>query len=186
MFKSMKYQDPQAPTQPQPPSLPIKFLTPEGCISSTKLRQFLRLSRATTDDTIRPHLNELNKQQCNEYFNSVIAPAWQQRQQVISYCQDYSQQLRNQTQEDKEEITDPSLTPQELAEKFDLRTDPYAFKTHQRKLEQQYAQCDLLDNWTRNEQTVETIIREQTIGVLNDKCSYQDWMKMFKDITRSL
>lgn len=169
-----------------PLETPSNLLTPEGCISSSRIRAFLRLSRSLTDDTIRPHLNEIKRSECSLYFQEEIAPQWKLRGEIIDYCSKYSQELRAHTSQGKtiENVSTLSYDLENAAavtEKFDLRTDPYAYKTYQKKIAEQYVQCDALDNWTQNEATVEKIIREQTVEVLNDKCFYQDWMQAFNN-----
>lgn len=177
------------PPRPQNKSeleVPSNLLTPEGCISSSRIRAFLRLSRHVTDDLIRPHLNELKKSECSLYFQDEIVPQWKLRGDIIDYCSKYSQDLRDHTSQGRtvENVTTLSYNldnAAEVTEKFDLRTDPYAYKTYQKKISEQFAQCDALDSWTQNEAMVEKIIREQTIEVLNDKCFYQDWMQAFNN-----
>ncbi|RCK58179.1 Mitochondrial intermembrane space cysteine motif-containing protein MIX23 [Candida viswanathii] len=168
-----------------PLEVPSNLLTPEGCVSSSRIRAFLKRSRQFTDDTIRPHLNEIAKSDCSRYFQEEIAPQWKLRGEIIDYCSKYSQELRQKTSQGKtvENATTLSYNldnADEVTKKFDLRTDPYAYKTYQKNLEEQYRNCDALDNWTHNEATVEKIIREHTIEVLNDRCFYQDWMQAFR------
>lgn len=68
----------------------------------------------------------------------------------------------------------------------ELRLDPYAIKSFNAKIEDQFAQSNGIRNWTQNELTVESIVRDQTVSVLNDKCSYKDWMGQFKEAQREL
>lgn len=170
--------------QPTKFEVPVDLLTPESCISSSRIRAFLKRSRNLTDDTIRPHLNEIEKSKCSQYFEEEIVPQWRVRGEIIDYCSKYSQELRDHTSQGKT-VTATKLSydlpnAEEMTDKFDLRTDPYAYKSYQRRIDEQYTQCDALDNWTQNEKTVEQIIRQQTVEVLNDKCFYQDWMQAFK------
>ncbi|EGW32169.1 uncharacterized protein SPAPADRAFT_61260 [Spathaspora passalidarum NRRL Y-27907] len=159
------------------------LLTPESCISSSRIRAFLRASRNLTDDTIRQHLNEVKVDDCGEYFRNKVASEWKRRGEVISYCKNYSQELRKQSEEGVNAQTrETEETFAQLDKKFDLRTDPYALRAHQNKMREQFAQCDALDSWVHNEETVENIIRQQTTEVLNDKCYYQDWMQVFRNL----
>lgn len=164
------------PTQEEPRSekVPPSLFTPENCVSSSRIRAFLRLSRIATDDTIRQHLNEVND--CDEYFRSKIVPQWQARAEIVAYCEAYAGKLRASTQRGQ--------TVELGVYEFDLRTDPYALRTHQQKLAEQYSQCDTIDNWIHNEQTVEEIIKKQTQKVLNDKCYYKDWINEFNEARR--
>lgn len=154
-------------TGPAPPQL----FTLENCTSSSRIRAFLRLSRIATDDTIRQHLNEIKPGSCNSYFRTKIAPQWKARQELIQYCESRGAELRHETDQQGSSAQKPD---------FDLTLDPYALKEYQRKLESQYSVCQTIENWVENEKGVESIIREQTSNVLNDKCYFNDWMAEFK------
>ncbi|KAI9728651.1 MAG: hypothetical protein M1828_002757 [Chrysothrix sp. TS-e1954] len=102
------------PPAPEPSSHPT--LTPQFCLNTTALRDFLRLSRATVDDSISAHLNALltpsrsNPFQpsttssrslattprtgqnipggtCRQFKQSILFPGWQSRENVLQYCQ---------------------------------------------------------------------------------------------------
>lgn len=64
---------------------------------------------------------------------------------------------------------------------YDLRTNPYALKDDLEKIELQNARRATIENWVRNEQNVEKIIREETTKIFNDKCYYKDWLQQFAD-----
>lgn len=162
-------------------SLPMtSMLTPEGCKSSSRIRAFLRLSRLATDDTIRQHLNQVQKTDCNDYFETVIVPAWTERSRAIEYCSDYALNLRQITNGSVLEGSSQKKTEQD----FDLRTDPYALRKYNEQLGDQFAQCDQIDNWVTNEKNVESIIRGLTQEVLNQKCYYSDWIQQFNDMLK--
>ncbi|PHH61669.1 hypothetical protein CDD81_8080 [Ophiocordyceps australis] len=86
-------------------------LTPEFCFSSGTLSAFLRLSRATVDDSITQNLDALitpadqgfdststserklsldqnrpSPSSCNDFKNKVLFPTWQARAEVLNYC----------------------------------------------------------------------------------------------------
>lgn len=149
---------------------PVSLLTPENCESSSRIRAFLRLSRIATDDTIRQHLNEINPKQCDDYFNRRILPQWVARAEAIQYCSDFAWDLRSKTESQQMEVHG----------NYDLRIDPYALKDENDQLEKQFSRCVTIENWVANELGVETIIKEQTASVLNDKCYYKDWLAEFK------
>lgn len=144
-------------------------LTPQECHSSTRLRAFLRLSRLATDDSIKQHLNEIDRGNCDGYFETKIVPQWKARSKVIEYCRNYSEELRK-------KVGNGSGVEAE-SQKFDLRVDPYALKSHEEELQTKYSQIDSIRNWTQNEESIETIVREQTAAAFCDRCYYRDWLK---------
>lgn len=150
--------------------VPTSLMTPDNCVSTSRVRAFLRLSRIATDDTIRQHLNEINKKDCHTYYATKIVPQWEARAAIIQYCSDYGARLRQSTHIQSLEA-DPA--------QFDLRTNPYAYREHQEKLQAEFDRCDDIDRWTRNESAVESIIQKQTTDVLNDKCYFGDWLGEF-------
>ncbi|CAH2351697.1 hypothetical protein CLIB1423_04S03928 [[Candida] railenensis] len=159
-----------------PPFSPENLYTPENCQSPARIKSFLRLSRFATDDTIREHING-DSNHCDHYFQTKIVPQWNLRSKLIQYCSDYAIELHQTTQLDKIHV---ELDPSNL----DVRLDPYAVKSYNDKFEDRFAQSNGIRNWTQNELTVESIVRDQTVSVLNDKCSYKDWMGQFKEAQR--
>lgn len=153
---------------------PAQLLTPENCHSSSRIRAFLRLSRIATDDTIRQHLNEIKPNQCDTYASQKIFPQWKARAAAIQFCTNYSLKLRKETIDGKTQNDSNTTT------EFNLRLDPYAYKSYKQQIDNQFAQCDAIDNWVHNENTIEKIVREQTTEVLNDKCYYKDWLAEFR------
>ncbi|SGZ52111.1 CIC11C00000001998 [Sungouiella intermedia] len=154
----------------EPQRAPVLLLTPENCRSSTRIRAFLLLSRIAADDTIRQHLNEIKPKQCDDYFARSILPQWIARQEAIQYCSDYARDLHNKTESEKVEVSG----------NYDLRVDPYALKDANERLVKQFSECSNIENWVANELSVESIIKEQTANVLNDKCYYKDWLADFR------
>lgn len=170
--------------------VPPSLLTPENCYSSSRIRAFLRLSRIATDDTIRQHLNEIKSKDCDSYFKNKIIPQWEARASIITYCSNFSKNLRDSTTQGKAiEVLNLQLPNQmsqdekkpATADQFDLRLDPYAYRSHQQKLTSQFTKCDSIDFWIRNENSIESILKQQTVDVLNDKCYYKDWLDEFKE-----
>lgn len=151
--------------------LPSSLLTPQNCIAPSRVKAFLVASRSISDDSIRQHLNERNvKKDCNTYFKDTIVPQWKVRGDVINYCEQYAQEQRLSIVAVKEEN-----------QEFNLRLDPYALRNHQDEVQERFNQLDSIDQWVKNEQLVEVIIRDQTSDVLNDKCFYDDWVTKFRD-----
>lgn len=149
------------------------LLSESNCVDSTRIRAFLRLSRIATDDTIKTHLNEINRSQCDSYFQTHIVPQWNARSKLIQYCKDYSHRLRS-------DIHETELGP---AKEFDLRLDPYALKEYEQAKQQKFSQIETIDNWVENEQMVESIVRQQTHNTFNDKCYFKDWLGYFDQLS---
>lgn len=53
---------------------------------------------------------------------------------------------------------------------IDTRIDPYALRDSQQELEEKYSKVDQLLNWVNNEKTIEQIVRNRSIGILQDTC----------------
>ncbi|CUM63451.1 uncharacterized protein PRCAT00001026001 [Priceomyces carsonii] len=150
---------------------------PENCHSSSRIRAFLRLSRVATDDTIRQHLNEVKStKDCDSYFQNTIIPQWEARSSLIGFCSDYVDHLRAESSHGNTILPD-LINPDD----YDLRLDPYAIKNKEDQIGAQFAQSNAIANWVQNEREVESIVREQTAEILNEKCYYKDWLKAFKD-----
>lgn len=154
----------------EPKKAPLSLLTSENCESTSRIRAFLRLSRIATDDTIRQHLNEISSKHCDDYFNKKILPQWVARAEAIQFCADFASSLRSKTELEKVEVHG----------NFDLRIDPYALKDENDRLDRQFSRCSSIENWVANELKIESIIKEQTASVLNDKCYYKDWLAEFR------
>ena len=110
------------------------------------------------------------------------------------YCSNYSHDLRQKTlqaivitNEEPSKTQDQTKTqiPQNSDISFNLRLDPYALRNYTEKLKEHFLKCDLINNWIKNEQTIEGIVREGTVEVLNQKCFYGDWMNKFNEVARS-
>ncbi|PVH14291.1 uncharacterized protein CXQ87_002419 [Candidozyma duobushaemuli] len=149
---------------------PAELLTTANCEDSSRIRAFLRLSRIATDDTISQHLNETQPKDCDAYFNRKIVPQWQARAHAIQFCSDYAKRLEQEVAAGSPKSAD-----------YDLRTNPYALKDDLEKIELHNARRATIENWVRNEQNVEKIIREETTKIFNDKCYYKDWLQQFAD-----
>lgn len=155
-------------TKEPPTAAPPALLTPENCLSNTRIRAFLRLSRFATDDNISHRLSELGSESCDSYFRTSVVPQWRARAQAIDYCADYAQDLRHHTK----------AATQEAA--ADLRIDPYAVKNAKDAAAKLFDRCAAIEAWVANERGVEAIIRDQSASVLSDKCAYKDWLAEFK------
>ncbi|PGH16264.1 hypothetical protein AJ80_05287 [Polytolypa hystricis UAMH7299] len=170
----------QRPSQPQ--------LTPQFCFNQRALRDFLRISRSTIDDTITQNLNALvtparkgfdpsstaerqtdypNKSQidlsaCRTFQDEVLFPSWQMRSDVLNYCAGVA------TSPDP---NDPNLVLRETESAkdreriVDERLDPYSGRFFPRE-----ARTESLAILLRNERGVEKIIRSRTWGMVSERC----------------
>ncbi|KAL1634978.1 hypothetical protein SLS56_002063 [Neofusicoccum ribis] len=153
-------------------------LTPQFCFNQTALRDFLRLSRATIDDSITQNLNSLltpasagfdpsstntrstlppgTRRQiptssCQYFKDKVLFPSWQVRSDVLSYCTSVA------TSPDPDdpvsilrEVEDAKVRERIVNE----RLDPYSARYFPKEL-----RTEMLANVIRNELMIESIIR---------------------------
>lgn len=168
----------------QPSSLPP--LTPQFCFSTTVLRDFLRLSRGTIDDTITQNLNalatpsragfdptstsrlarpatrQIDASSCEAFKNQVLFPSWQSRSDVLSYCTLVA------TSPDPD---DPEATLRETEKEknrervVDERLDPYSSRFFPRE-----ARTEQLATILRQEMGVENIVRARSWGIVRERC----------------
>ncbi|ETI21933.1 hypothetical protein G647_06003 [Cladophialophora carrionii CBS 160.54] len=171
-------------------------LTPQFCFNTRVLRDFLRLSRASIDDSISTNLNALltpssttpfdpsstsirnpslptsltrapiPKETSRTFIHSVLFPSWQVRSDVISYCTSVA------TSPDP---NDPDLIEREALNRRDAerivneRLDPYSGRFFPRE-----SRAEMLAGLLRNENAVEQIVRSRTWGVVQDRCEGVD------------
>lgn len=170
-------------------------LTPQFCFDQRVLRDFLRLSRSTIDDSITQNLNALltpasagfdpsstavrqtdtrtkktiDPAACLSFKNNVLFPSWQARSDVLNYCAGVA------TSPDPD---DPELALREMeAAKdrervVDERLDPYSARFFPRE-----ARTESLAHLIRNERSVEQIVRARTWSLVTERCgdASGDW-----------
>lgn len=147
-----------------PPPAPPR-LSSAACLLPRGLRNFLSLLRHATDDVLLEQLHGLpafgrrdrRHDTCALFRQHVLFPAWAARAATIEFCAQEAGRLRAPLEQQQEP-------------EFDLRTNPYARRDY---LEQQaagQAAVDRLSAWVRNEQDVERIVRERSVGVMADAC----------------
>lgn len=147
---------------------------------------FLRLSRATIDDSIIQNLNALvtpardgfdpsstaerqvqparrrpiDSAACQAFKEKVLFQSWQTRSDVLNYCAGVAL-----------DPTDPDLilreaeTAKDRERVVDERLDPYSGRFFPRE-----ARTESLANLIRNERGVEGIIRARTWGLVTERC----------------
>ncbi|KAL8654085.1 MAG: hypothetical protein Q9226_003567 [Calogaya cf. arnoldii] len=176
--------------QVSPPNMSQPFnkptLTPQFCFNETALRDFLRLSRGTIDDSIIQNLNALltparegfdpsstaERQveparrrliasgACQGFKENVLFQSWQARSDVLNYCAGVA---LDPTDSDLVLREAESATDRERV--VDERLDPYSGRFFPRE-----ARTESLANLIRNERGVEGIIRARTWGLVTERC----------------
>ncbi|KAJ2980824.1 hypothetical protein NQ176_g2415 [Zarea fungicola] len=175
--------------RPHPPAL-----SPQFCFSTSTLRDFLRFSRSTVDDTISQNLNALvtpsrpgfdpkstiqrtsrslgrdvNTERCTGFLDKVLFPAWDSRAKIFEYCAAVAS---------SPDPDDPEATLREVQKKIDgervvdERLDPYSGRFYPRE-----SRTEALAATLRQERVVEDIVRHRTWEVIQDRCEAppRDW-----------
>lgn len=133
--------------------------TPANCVLLSRILAFLAALRRRSDDRAASATSEGN---CLQFFNSVVAPEWANRQKILDYCDNYQNKLRVEAQQ---QVQFPTEVSNE-----DLKQDPYALKSAVNQMEQLFAVCDAVAAWVRTERGVERIITEQTAASFDENC----------------
>ncbi|KAK5678318.1 hypothetical protein LTS10_009490 [Elasticomyces elasticus] len=164
-------------------------LTPQLCFNTTALRDFLRVSRGTVDDTISQNLNALvtpgtsspfdpsstssrtprpvhrrpiDGTACKQFKDHVLFPSWQARSDVLNYCAGVA------TSPDPDDPGHLLRETEDLKARermVDERLDPYSARYFPRE-----ARTEALAMLIRNERMVESIIRSRTWGMVGERC----------------
>ncbi|KAA8909163.1 caffeine-induced death protein 2-domain-containing protein [Sphaerosporella brunnea] len=180
------YRQDTASTGSPPTKLDHPPLTPQFCFNTRALKDFLRTSRATIDDTINQNLNALvtpasqkfdpsitvrrvpppasktiEPEKCKAFTKNVLMPSWQSRSDVLAYCASVA------TSDDPD---DPDILAERAADReriVDERLDPYSGRFFPRA-----TRTEALAQVIRNERMVENIVRDRTWRVVNERCGY--------------
>ncbi|KAK1831930.1 caffeine-induced death protein 2 [Podospora conica] len=174
-------------------------LSPQFCFSSTALRDFLRLSRSSVDDTLNQHLNalitparegfdpastsqlrprQLSRQvdsaQCTQFKETVLFPAWHDRSRVLSYC---TLVATSPDPDDPEAALLKAEDEKSRQRTIDERLDPYSARYFPREPRTQQ-----LASLIRQEQSVENIVRSKTWATINERCGVSggSWEQAFE------
>ncbi|KAK7429284.1 hypothetical protein QQZ08_004094 [Neonectria magnoliae] len=162
-------------------------LSPHFCFSTGTVRDFLRLSRASIDDSIAQNLNalvtpsrsgfdpsstsqraarpmprQIDDRACSDFKDKVLFPSWQARIEMLNYCALVA------ASPDPE---DPSRTLREMENQkdrdrvVDERLDPYSGRFFPRE-----ARTERLASLVRQERGIEGIVRQRTWKVINERC----------------
>ncbi|KAF3929279.1 hypothetical protein AA313_de0207103 [Arthrobotrys entomopaga] len=179
----------------------LPHLTPQFCFSTSTLKEFLKTSRATTDDTISQQLSTLSKppsfdpstttsrqpshrlippSTLQSFLSTNLYPSWRQRAEVLTYCAIVATSP-DPNDPDADVIAKANEAGQQRI--VDERLDPYSGRYFPRE-----TRTEILAGVVRNERGVEEIVRERTweviqsrstdgMGGLTWKQAYEEWKK---------
>ncbi|KAF7912921.1 uncharacterized protein EAF01_001942 [Botrytis porri] len=171
----------------EPAPIP-QSLTPQFCFSTVALRDFLRISRASIDDSItqnlnalvtpsregfdpsstsirnprHPHSKQISSTACQSFKKSVLFSSWQTRSDVLNYCASVA------TSPDPD---DPDLLERQVESArdrervVDERLDPYSARFFPKE-----ARTERLAAIVRQERGVENIVRARSWGLVRERC----------------
>ncbi|KAI9837926.1 MAG: hypothetical protein M1837_002665 [Sclerophora amabilis] len=163
-------------------------LTPQLCFSTTALRDFLRISRSTIDDSITQNLNALitparagfdpsstssrqsrpagrrliDPQSCQNFKENVLFHSWQARSDLLNYCASVA---TSPDPDDPESVLRQVESLHDRERIVDERLDPYSGRFFPRE-----ARTESLASVIRNERGVENIVRARTWGLIGERC----------------
>ncbi|KAL8794484.1 MAG: hypothetical protein Q9195_002957 [Heterodermia aff. obscurata] len=162
-------------------------LTPQFCFNQGVLQDFLRLSRATIDDSIIQNLNALitpsrtpfnpsststrsttppplkhpiDPPACASFKSRILFPSWQSRSNVLNYCAAVAL-----NPDDPDLALAKAESAKERERVVDERLDPYSGRFFPRE-----ARTEVLGGVVRNERGVERIVRARTWGLVQERC----------------
>ncbi|KAF3909888.1 hypothetical protein ABW21_db0208061 [Orbilia brochopaga] len=160
----------------------LPALTPAFCFSTSTLKEFLRTSRATTDDAISQQLATLARPPSFDptttasrhpshrlippstlaaFLRSTLYPSWSARAEVLSYCAQVA------TQPDPDDPSALEIARENEAQGariVDERLDPYSGRYFPKE-----SRVQVLAGVVRNERGVEEIVRERTWDVVKSR-----------------
>ncbi|KAL2067111.1 hypothetical protein VTL71DRAFT_1535 [Oculimacula yallundae] len=186
-------------TQPSP----HPELKPSFCFSTVQLRDFLRISRSSIDDSITQNLNALltpsstgfdpsstsirtprssnrliPSSSCQTFKNQVLFPSWQMRSDVLNYCASVA---TSPDPDDPESVLRQVESERDRERVVDERLDPYSSKYYVRE-----ARTETLAALIRQERGVENIIRKRSWGLVGERCGEdgRDWEEALNEWRR--
>ncbi|KAG4441193.1 hypothetical protein IFR05_003311 [Cadophora sp. M221] len=184
----------------QPPAPPER-LNAQFCFNTVALRDFLRISRASIDDSITQNLNALltpastgfdpsststriprpsnsrriPQKSCQNFKNQVLFPSWQMRSDVLNYCASVA---TSPDPDDPESVSRQVESEKDRERVVDERLDPYSSRFFPRE-----ARTERLAAVVRQERVVENIIRARSWGLFSERCGedWRDWEEALND-----
>jgi len=175
-------------------SSPPPALTPQFCFSTVALRDFLRISRSTVDDSItqnlnalltpstagfdpsstsvrgpRPYHRRISPSSCQNFKNQLLFPSWQSRSDVLNFCASVA---TSPDPEDPDSVLREVKNERDRERVVDERLDPYSARFFPRE-----PRTEQLASLVRQERAVESIIRSRTWGLVMERCGGDttDW-----------
>ncbi|KAJ5047092.1 uncharacterized protein L3040_002935 [Drepanopeziza brunnea f. sp. 'multigermtubi'] len=186
------------------PSTPPE-LTPQFCFSTVALRDFLRISRSSIDDSITQNLNALITpasigfdpsstsvrsprasdprripgESCQNFKNQVLFPSWQMRSDVLNYCASVA---TSPDPEDPELVLRKVEGEQDRKRVVDERLDPYSSRSFPTE-----GRTERLAALIRQERGVENIVRARSWGLVRERCGedWRDWKEALSEWRKS-
>ncbi|SPO04099.1 related to caffeine-induced death protein Cid2 [Cephalotrichum gorgonifer] len=162
-------------------------LTPQLCFSSATLRDFLRLSRSSLDDSISQQLNALvrpagqgfdpastsqlgprrlghiiDSRSCAAFKEKILFPTWQARSDVLNYC---AVVATSPDPDDPDTTLREAETERDRQRIVDERLDPYSGRFFPRE-----PRTEILTNLIRQERAIENIVRRRTWATIQERC----------------
>ncbi|KAK2804179.1 hypothetical protein FQN50_006721 [Emmonsiellopsis sp. PD_5] len=163
-------------------------LTPQFCFNQRALRDFLRISRSTIDDSITQNLNalitpaqkgfdpsmtttrqteypvkgQIEPARCRSFQDQVLFPSWQTRSDVLNYCAGVA---TSPDPDDPDLLLRQGESIKDRERVVDERLDPYSARFFPRE-----PRTESLAMLLRNERGVEQIIRSRTWGLVTERC----------------
>ncbi|KAK2053711.1 caffeine-induced death protein 2 [Colletotrichum caudatum] len=169
----------------QPPPQP--HLTPQFCFSTGSLRAFLRLSRASIDDSITQNLNalltparagfdptstaqrtprtfprQIDPEACQNFKDKALFPTWHARAEVLHYC---GVVATSPDPDDPEALLRQIEDVNDKERVVDERLDPYSARFFPRE-----PRTEQLAMLIRQEKGVENIVRTRTWDMVKQRC----------------
>jgi len=178
-------------------------LTPSLCFNTRVLKEFLRLSRSSIDDSISQNLNALSTpskppfdptatttrypasttrhlpaQACRDFTEQILLPSWQSRSDVLNYCASVA---TSDDPDDPDSLVRLAESAADRERVVDERLDPYSGRFFPRE-----SRTEVLAQVIRNERVVENIVRERSWRVVRERCSEfgalgEDWRGVLDD-----
>mgnify|MGYP003362233541 CR=1 FL=1 len=160
-------------------------VTRARCIDPTLLDSFLRTMRHGSDDVLKQKINNATKndstwrsssEKCGDFIKSELYPNWQQRNRVISFCQNQASQMKKEL-DSKYSGSEGDSDEVQVA----TRIDPYAERDRKLEKESRYRQWRDVGSWVENNLQIESILRTTSQNTLQEKCNAnQQYLEDFK------
>ncbi|EEQ33481.1 hypothetical protein McanMca71_001466 [Microsporum canis] len=170
-------------------------LSPQFCFNERALRDFLRISRSTIDDSISQNLNalitparsgfdpssttarqtemshhgQIDGERCQTFKDEVLFASWQARSDVLTYCAGVA---TSPDPDDPDLLLRQEESSRDRERVVDERLDPYSARFFPKE-----PRTESLAMLIRNERGVERIVRSRTWDIVGERCgnSFESW-----------